>query len=308
MVTAEKQASAAHDAAAGEILTPQVAWGWIIGLSLVLVLSYGNSLWNVMGVWDSPEYSHGWMIPIFGIVMLYMRQQPIRAASSRDRWIGVGLIAASVIIRTVAAYNVIFTIDNVSFIPALMGVFVFVGGLPILRWAGSPLLFMLFMFPLPGFVMENVHKPLQTLMTWTSTYALQTMGIDAFREGNTIQLENQPLGVVDQCSGLRMLSVFMALALALAMLSDHRPMWERIALFCSSIPIALAVNSIRITLTGMCYNANMGTEMVDKVAHDMAGWVMMPMAFGFLWLVSKIFANVLIEVDDEKPVAFGLSR
>ncbi|MFO0916146.1 MAG: exosortase/archaeosortase family protein [Pirellulales bacterium] len=281
-------------------------WGWLLGLSLLLVLSYLNSLWRVMEVWDSAEYSHGWLIPIFAVVMLYMRRQDFESVSTRERWIAVGLLTASMIVRVASSRLVLFTVDNLMFIPSLLAIFMFVGGFKCLKWAAGPILFMVFMLPLPDFVVYRVHKPLQTLATKVSTYALQTMGIDAYRDGNTIQLENQPLGVVDQCSGLRMLTVFMALAVALAMLSDDRPLWERIALFASSIPIALIVNSIRITLTGLAYNANFGTDLIHKVAHDLAGWIMMPMAFGFLWLVSKVLAHVLIDAQEQDKPYLGV--
>ena len=60
------------------------------------------------------------------------------------------------------------------------------------------------------------------------------------------------LGVVDACSGLRMLTIFIAVSVAIVMLGD-REWWENAVIMASSIPIALLVNSIRITVTGLLY-------------------------------------------------------
>lgn len=274
-------------------------WTVVAVLALVLLASYLNTLWAVSEAWDTPQYQHGWLIPPFAAFLIWARRRPFVPARAWEQWAGVGLIAAGTLMRVVGAFYVQFTLDNVSFIPCLLGIFLLVGGVSALKWAGPGILFLIFMYPLPGFLVDRILRPLQTLATMTSVYALQTLGVEVFREGNVIHLEKAQMGVVDQCSGLRMLTIFMALSVALALIWNYRPLWERIGIFLSSIPIALLVNTIRITLTGVSKDLmgryGVHSEIVDTVSHDLAGWVMMPMAFGFLWLVSWILARVVIE-------------
>jgi exosortase len=180
-----------------------------------------------------------------------------------------------------------------------MGVFVLVGGLRTLRWAGPAIAFLVFMFPLPGFLVDNIMRPLQTVATKSSVFALQTLRVDAYRDGNRIILEHTPMNVVDQCSGLRMLTIFIALAVAIVMISTHRPWWERILILASSVPIALLVNCIRITLTGVLYNLQLDETIVNQIFHDFAGLIMMPLALGFLFLEMQILSRLVIE--EEPP-------
>lgn len=283
-------------------------WMWIGGLTLVLVASYWNSFVRVATEWEQPEYSHGYLIPAFAAVLMWLRREPFeKDVPKSHRWWGVGLLLLGMAIRVYGTMTVRFTMDYISFIPSLMGVFVLVGGLRVLKWAGPPIAFLVFMFPLPGFLKDNLLRPLQTLATRSSVYAMQTLGIEVYREGNVIHLEKMDMNVVDACSGLRMLTIFLALSVAIAMIVTTRPWWERMIIVLSAVPVALLVNIIRITLTGVLYNLNIKHEIANWFFHDFAGWIMMPMALGFLYLELYILANLFIETTPSatpRPVGF----
>lgn len=283
------------------------SWILTIGLCAVIMLSYWNTLANIAATWSSAQYSHGYLVPLFAIVLLWLRREPFTDFPTWHRWVGAGLIAIAVTARILATKYVMFTIDNLSIIPCLMGAFVLVGGLRTLRWAGPPLAFLVFMLPLPGFAVNKILRPLQTLATVCSVYAVQTLGVDAYRAGNRIILESMEMGVVDQCSGLRMTTIFFALAAAIAMVATTRPWWERMIILASAIPIALTVNVIRITITGLLYNMHV-TGIAKQISHDWAGYIMMPLALGFLFLELQILSNLVVEATSEqmRPAEFGV--
>src|SRR5262249_50759240 len=139
--------------------------------------------------------------------------------------------------------------------------------------------------------------PLQTFATETSTFLLQTLGTPAVSEGNVILLNDVEIGVVEACSGLRMLVIFFALSTAVALVI-RRPLWEKALLVSSAIPIALVVNVLRITVTGAMHElASASTvithEMANTVFHDLAGWLMMPAALGALALELVLLKRLL---------------
>jgi exosortase len=220
---------------------------------------------------------------------------------------GVGMILIATLLRLFAAHKVNFSLDRMTLLMAIGGAFVLVGGLTCLKWAGPPILFLLFMFPWPRPFVDGIMRPMQTLATMMSAYALQTLGIDALRDGNRILLENVPLNVAEQCSGLRMLTIFIAISLALAMISTHRPMWERIVIVLSSPVIALLVNAIRITITGLLLSFEVGEEAFHRMIHDGAGLIMMPMAIGFLFLEMQVLQRIIIE-DEPSHLAPGFGQ
>ena len=161
------------------------------------------------------------------------------------------------------------------------------------------------MFPLPSVLEQNVLWRLQTLASVCSAFVLQTLGVAAFRQGNLISIPNADLNIADACSGLRMLTIFGAFAVAMVFLIE-RPWWDKFIILLSAVPIALIVNIIRITVTGLLYMAaGPENEFARKLGHDWAGYFMMPLALGFLWIELQILERltVPIETGNIKPIA-----
>ena len=292
-------------------------WAVFAVMSLLLTWAFMNSFQKVFDAWETPQYSHGYLIPVFTVALLYLKRPSAADSSVRSfvdevpTWqqaLGVGIIVVAMAVRLFYGGLAVMTPDRVMFIPALIGVMLILGGGQALKWATLPILFLAFMYPFPSRLERSLLFPLKTVSTWTSHFAMETLGIECFRDGNRIMLDGVDLGVVDACSGLRMFTIFLALAGGIALVNS-RPVWERVAIFVSAVPISLAVNSIRITLTGLAYHF-LGSEaevaqIVKTVLHDFAGWIMMPMALGLLYLVYQILANVIIEEEPESLSPIG---
>ena len=65
------------------------------------------------------------------------------------------------------------------------------------------------------------------------------------------------------------------------------PNWKRIVVLLSALPIALLSNIIRIVSTGLCYRF-INDAATRKFAHDLSGWLMMPLA------LVLVFAELLL--------------
>jgi len=293
-------------------------WLVIGGLTLLLMYSYWVSLAQLPSFWDNPQYQHGWIVPAFTVMLLFWWRRPVGPVTLSARYAGIGLLVASFALRLFCASFRIVTIDMYTFVPALLGVFLLAGGWSMFRWAWAPLASLIFMYPLPDEATRYLLGPLQTVATILSTYALQTIGLDAFRDGNRIILgDGQVLGVVDACSGLKMLTIFVWLAVMLMMVGGLE-WWENLVIAASAIPIALACNAFRITVAGILYHfddsleglstflAGMGLlekgQSLAEAFHDSlpAAVLMMLLAVGFLVLEMKIL-SYLVVVDDTAP-------
>jgi exosortase len=153
--------------------------------------------------------------------------------------------------------------------------------------------YLAFMIPLPHSWSLALSAPMQSFATTVSTFCLQVLGRPALAEGNLILLNDIELGIVESCSGLRMLVVFFALSTAVAVL-NRKPLWEKLVLAASAIPIALAANVLRITATGLFYDS-FGPNFGGAFFHDLAGWLMMPLGLGFLGVELWVLRRLLIE-------------
>ncbi len=266
-------------------------------LTVALVAAYWDTFSLVYAEWSNPLYSHGYIVPIFALGLLWVRFQPFRPVPAIERWAGLGILVLGLSLRLFGVYMTMAPVDRYSFLIAIVGAFMLVGGWHTIRWAGPALGFLFFMFPLPSTLEHNILWRLQTLASVGSTFILQTMGVAAFREGNLIKVPGANLNIADACSGLRMLTIFGALAVAMVFLVE-RPWWDKFIILLSAVPIALIVNIIRITATGLLYMAvGQDNEFAVKLGHDWAGFFMMPLALGFLWIELQILERLTVPVE-----------
>jgi len=279
----------------------------VAALAVVAILGvvYWPSMRILLRVWEQPDYSHGYLVPAFAAFLLWVR----RDMMPRERWTGsrwgvVLLVLSGVLYLTagILGFNLIIAF---SIIPCLAGIVLMLGGWPMMRWAWPAIFFLGFMIPLPQSLETMARVPLQRLAAIASTYLLQTFGLPAVAYGNVIQLTDYPINVAEACSGLRMLMTSTALTFGLFFLLQ-RPLWERLVVLLSAVPIALAVNVIRIAATGLCHEY-LGQEVADHVFHMLAGWMMMPMAVGLLWLEISILSRLTIEPGEGPALAGALA-
>lgn len=282
---------------------------WIVYgcLTAAIIVAYENMIRFTATFWAKDMYSHGYIIPFFAAYLFWIRKRPLRDAAPLDRWIGVAIVAASLGSRVYSAYFDINLIERISFIGALLGVCLIAGGRSMFKWAWLPIAFLAFMFPLPSMIENTLLMKLQTYASIFSTWTLQILGVSAARQGNTINVDTlkEALEVAEACSGLRMLTIFGAMSVALVMIID-RPWWDKLIILLSAIPIALASNVVRIVVTALLYMAfGQDTPWLNKIIHDWAGFAMMPIGLGLLWIELAILSRLTIPIDADDFVPYG---
>jgi exosortase len=260
-----------------------------------LLWAYWPTLLDLARVWQhNPQYSHGYLVPVFAVALLWLRRDRLDVLTVRPNLtMGLCLLLLGVGLRLIsAAYSYIW-FDPISIIPCVAGLCLLLGGWGAWRWAWPSILFLGFMVPLPFRFDTMLSGPLQRLATIVSTFVMQMLGLPALAEGNVILVNDHQIGIVEACSGLRMLVVFFALSTALV-LAIKRPWLDKCILLASAAPIALACNILRITLTGVLYETT-NSEAANAFFHDAAGWLMMPLALCMLWLEMKLLGALFIE-------------
>jgi exosortase len=255
--------------------------------------------------WEDPQYSHGYLVPLFAGYLLWQRRQmcPQISQAAGNAW-GLLLMLSALALRLGAAYLCFDWLDAISLLPLLAGIAVLFGGWPCLRWSWPAIAFLAFMVPLPYRVEVALAHPLQNLATKCSTFALQTLGFSALADGNVILMNDGKLGVEQACSGLSMLLIFFALSTAVACVIQ-RPLLDKVIIVLSAIPIAVVTNCARIVVTGILQETA-GHEIAEAVFHDLAGWLMMPLALGLLWLELWILGRLLVEQKTSRPLPIAL--
>jgi exosortase len=280
---------------------PRVALS-LAALALVCGWAYWPTFAAMADKWaHDPQYTHGYLVPLFSLFLLWRRRELLAGAMPGWGWWGVLLVSLGAGLRVAAAYVYFDWLDAASLAPCLAGFCLLLGGRPALRWAWPAIAFLFFMIPLPFRVETAFGQYLQGVATAASTYFLQTVGLPALAEGNTILLSHSRVGVVEACSGLSMLLVFFALATAVAVVV-RRPWLDKAVVLLSAVPIAVVANVARITATALAQEW-FGPEAAHDFFHDYAGWMMMPLALGLLWLELRMLSWLLVKPPEAAPLA-----
>lgn len=218
------------------------------------------------------------------------------------------MIFAGAALQLAGGYLLAGWFEGLALVPYLAGICVLLGGWPALRWALPSIGFLFFMVPLPWRFETALGASLQRLATKASTYGLQTLGLVAIPEGNVIVMDEARIGVVEACSGLGMLMTFLAISTGVALVV-RKPWLDKLLIVFSAIPIALVANIGRIVLTGVLHET-VGGAWADRFYHDLAGWLMIPLAlillWAELWLLSRLFVEQPVG-DDRAIFAVGLA-
>jgi exosortase len=151
----------------------------------------------------------------------------------------------------------------------------------VLKLLAFPLFLLCFMFPIPAIIYARITLPLQLFASWVAEQLLGMIGIPVFRSGNVLQLPSQTLSVVEACSGIRSLLSLSFLSLIYAYFFDSK-VWMRWVLLIATVPIAIAANAARVTITGIL--SEYRADLAQGFFHLLEGWVLFGVAFALMIL------------------------
>jgi exosortase D (VPLPA-CTERM-specific) len=239
---------------------------------LVGFVVFSGGLLELVGRWNrQEEYSHGFMIPFVVAWMLWSRRDAIITSVGTPSWIGPVIILFSAVMLIVGELSAFFLLIQLGFIVALLGIILSFGGISLLRVTFIPIAFLAFAIPLPYFIDSELSFRLQLISSQLGVFFIRLFGIPVYLTGNIIDLGSYKLQVAEACSGLRYLYPLLSLGFLAAYLFQA-PFWQRALVFLSTIPITIAMNSLRIGIVGVLVD-RWGTAQAEGLLHFFEGWV-----------------------------------
>ncbi len=253
---------------------------WRIAEIAVLLLgtwAYATTLGSIFETWRSnPDYSHGYFVVPVAFAFLWARRDGRPREWYWPRWEGLILLAFAALLRYSAGRLYLPELDGWSIPFWLGGVVLLFHGARWFRWTLPSMAFLWFATPLPTSIEILLSTPLQHFATEAGSWALRLLGQPAIAEGTTILLNEHVLDIERACSGLRMFYGIFAMAVACVVFSQVRGRVAALILL-AAVPIAIAANVFRITLTGLLLQVYPG-EFASRFSHDFAGYLMIPLA------------------------------
>lgn len=259
------------------------------------VFLFRDGLLFMVEHWDTEEYSHGSLIPVIAAFLIWQQKDALEAAlradgAGRGAWAGFAVVIAGLFLGLLGELSTVYLIIQYGFLTVLYGVALVLVGWRGMRLIWAPLLYLVFMVPLPDFFYVNLSAQLQLISSQLGVAVIRFFGVAVFLEGNVIDLGVYKLQVVEACSGLRYLFPLMSFGYLCAYLYQG-PVWHRAVLFLSTIPITIFMNSLRIGVIGILVD-RWGIEQAEGALHLFEGWVVFMSCVAILFVEIVIFARL----------------
>ena len=263
---------------------------YILFLGLSIVLFYTSLKLLFLTSFDNELYSHIILIPTVSIYLIFRRRVVIFEYS------GLSVIPRSLLIisgivfyfigRTKGAelnQNDFLSLMTFAAVICWIGGFVFFYGLKASRLALFPLLFLIFMVPVPEFLMDRIMLLLQVCSAEVSYWFFKLSGVPIFREGFIFHLPGLSVEVAKQCGGIRSSLVLFIVSL----LAGHLFLgsWrKKIILSLWVLPITIFKNGIRIVTLSLL-GAYVDHRILEGAVHSRGGIPFFVVALSLLGVV-----------------------
>lgn len=265
--------------------------GIACALILAIVAVFLEPLGNLITRWNSQEeLGHSYFIPIISGWMLWeCRAQLIKSIGAPSA-LGPMAFALSLAMLLLGRMIDMFFLQHLAFWVAVAGVFLVLGGRSLLWAAWFPVFHLGLMIPPPHWVITVTSWQFQLWSSELGVWMIRLFDIPVLLQGNVIDLGVTKLQVVEACSGLRYLFPFFSIALIASYLYQA-PLWQRVLVFFSAIPITILMNSARIAFTGIL-SASGDTSHTEGVLHFFEGWVVFLLCIGMLLCVIAVLSTL----------------
>jgi exosortase len=239
--------------------------------------------------WTLPEAGHGLLLAPVAIWLAW--KSGLRPDAAPNFVLGVALLAVAVVVRYASGLAAELFTMRLSILMGLAGLTIYHFGFrQLLSW-WLPFTLGLFAIPLPELIIQSLALPLQFKASQMGAAMLEMRDIPVRLTGNVIRIPGNELFVTEACSGLRSLTALISLSVLLGGLMLQKAV-TRVFLVALAVPIAVAINGVRVFLTGfLVYFVD--PKLGQGFMHVTEGWLLFLVSLTCMGIVT--FLGGLVE-------------
>lgn len=237
------------------------------------------SIWSLLFIPVYPELvrdwlshsdnSHGFIVPVMAGYFIWRKKEQLDSAPVGSSWQGGCVLLLSLAVYLLSYAGGIAAASRFALVLSLLGLLWFNLGSEMIRILAFPILFLLFMIPVPSSLMSFVSMPLQLIATRVSVRIIELCSVPVYREGNMLFFVGTQLEVAEACSGIRSITALTMTSCAIA--TGLKNGWKgKTLMVVAAIPIALVANVLRISGTGILAHF-FGDQVARGFLHEFSG-------------------------------------
>jgi exosortase len=240
-------------------ITNQLAHGMVfVALMGIGAVFFWNTIMALLTVSRDKElYSHIPLIPLVSLYFFLTGRKSIFAEVKWECYKGFAIMVAAFLVfwlgrplETQLHERDYLSLMMAGFFLWILGTFLFSYGPSTLRSAVFPLLFLLFIIPIPTPVLDPFVRFLQIGSAEFAHAIFKVTGVPLHRDGMLFFLPGLTIEVAEQCSGIRSsIALFITAVLAGKLFLDKG--WAKLVLVLSVFPITMFKNALRIVMLAL---------------------------------------------------------
>lgn len=240
-------------------------------------------------VWTYDEYIHSPMVLVASFWLFWRQRGALLSPVPQNPRPILGSITLGfgLLLYVIGRSQEIVLFEAGSQIPVLLGTLLVAVGDKAARAVWFPLFFLIFMIPLPGFLVDSMTSPLRHHISELADNILYAFGYPIARTGVALTIGPYQLEVADACSGLNSMFSLSAMGLLYLYLVQYSNRLKNAILVASIIPIAFTANLIRVVVL-VLITYYFGDEVGQGFVHKFAGIVLFATALILLFMFDSI--------------------
>ncbi|MBA4109873.1 MAG: exosortase B [Leptothrix sp. (in: Bacteria)] len=240
--------------------------------------------------WATDEQGHGPLILAACAWLLWGMRTDLFSQPAKPAVVpGFLLLAIALLMYVVGRSQRVIEFEASSLILVVVASLLLIQGLSAVKRAWFPILFLLFMVPLPGAFVQALTLPLKSAVSMVAEQVLYWAGYPIGRTGVTLMIGPYQLLVADACSGLNSLFTLESLGLLYMNIMNYKSKTRNLILAIGIIPISFIANVTRVIIL-VLITYYLGDEVGQGFAHEFAGLVLFSVALVLTYGLDRLLA------------------
>lgn len=270
-------------------------------LIAVAVFTYFGAISLMVKTWMSRNtYSHGFLIPMISLYLVWLDRERLKDLPIRPSIIGgmLGVLASCLLLIT-GMVSGVSMVQQISLLILIPSVILALFGPGYLKVLALPVTYLIFMVPILDVLITRIQWPFQILTATMAVNILNILGVPVFLSNQLIELPSGTLEVAKACSGVQYLVSITAVAIPLAYFSLHGTI-RRVGFVLIAIVVGIMTNWLRVVLIALW--SYMGGAVLHGPMHIFQGLFVSIFGFIVLFFISifikKAFPTPTITTKD----------
>jgi exosortase len=253
------------------------------------------------------QYTHILLILPVSAALIFVDWKSPEPSTGMSLSIGSGLLVAAALVIVLARFGAVplhpdeqLSVSMLALVVWWTGAFIFSFGTHAFRRAVFPLCFLLWIVPIPQFLLNPIVRVLQDGSVASAHLFLAAVGVPVAEDGTHLTIPGLTVEVARECSSIRSSLMLVVTTMVLAQML-LRSAWRKTVVIALAIPLSVAKNGLRIFVLAMLATRVDRSFLTGRLHHQ-GGIIYFLIALAVIFLLIWVARR-----GEEKPRALAIT-